>query len=77
MLKQFERFPKLVKEEGLTKIPNITPHQTSKLAFLLGHYSSMSKNYPVGTRKLLQHHYWSHYAWEANLWPQVNQLLQK
>ena len=76
LLNQFERFPKLVREEGIEKIPNLNAHQTSKLAYLLGHYSYQALNYPVGTRKLLQHQYWSHYAWEANLWPQLDQLLK-
>ena len=50
--------------------------QTAKLAYMLGLYSSKSKRYPVNCSQLLQHTYWSHYAWEANLWPQLDKLMQ-
>ena len=60
-------------ESGVTLQTN--PHQTSKLAYLLGMYSEKAHSYPVNTRKLLQYSYWSQYAWDANLWPQLNELL--
>lgn len=79
ILNQFERFPKLVREEASSSRLRLatTPRQTSRLAYLLGTYSSLGQAYPVNTRKLLQHRYWSHYAWEANLWPQLNELLKR
>ena len=55
----------------------IDPHQTSRLTYLLGLYSEKSIDYPVVTRKLLQHSYWGQYAWDANLWPQVDELLKR
>ena len=55
----------------------MNPHQTSKLVYLLGMYSNKALNYPVNIRKRLQHSYWGQYAWEANLWPQVNELLTR
>ena len=78
-LNQFERFKMLVIEEKKVKPESekfvLNPTQTSKLVYMLGMYSRKSIEYPVNTGRLLQHTYWSDYAWEANLWPQLDVLL--
>ena len=52
----------------------LTPEQTARLAYLLGMYSQKSASYPVSSRKLLQHEFWSHrYA----LWTKLDKLVQQ
>ena len=53
---------------------DLSAEQTARLAYVLGLYSAKSIDYPVNSRKLIQHEFWDD---RDAIWPMLDKLISE